>query len=63
MIIDETKLKILMLKKKMRNTDIARITGLNPTTISNITRGLNCSDETAQKIANALGCSINDFRR
>lgn len=61
LIINELKLKTILVNKRMKAIDLANLTGISPSTISNILRGLNCSDKTAKKIADALGCSTEDF--
>lgn len=62
MVVNPKKLKKLMIDRDMTNKRLAAVTGLNPTTISNITRGLACSDATAIKIADALGVSVEAFK-
>ncbi len=62
MRIDRIKLKTAMLKKDMKQTELAEMVGVSRPTISAITCGRSCKDETAIKIAKALGTTIDNLR-
>lgn len=52
----------IRLKKKMSQGDLAKILGVHPTYISGIERGVrNMALKNIEKLANALGVSVNDL--
>ena len=56
------KVKEIRLKKDMSQGDLAKILGLHPTYISGIERGVrNMSLKNIEKLAKALGVSINEL--
>ena len=56
------KVKEIRLKKKMSQGDLAKILGVHPTYISGIERGVrNMALKNIEKLANALGVSVNDL--
>lgn len=56
------RVKELRLKKKMSQGDLAKILGVHPTYISGIERGVrNMALKNIEKLANALGVSVNDL--
>ncbi|KKQ66874.1 MAG: Helix-turn-helix domain protein [Parcubacteria group bacterium GW2011_GWA2_38_27] len=56
------KVKEIRLRKKMSQGDLAKILGVHPTYISGIERGVrNMALKNIEKLANALGVSVNDL--
>ena len=56
------KVKEIRLKKKMSQGDLAKVLGVHPTYISGIERGVrNMALKNIEKLANALGVSVNDL--
>jgi len=56
------RVKEIRLKKKMSQGDLAKILGVHPTYISGIERGVrNMALKNIEKLANALGVSVNDL--
>ena len=56
------KVKEIRLRKKMSQGDLAKILGVHPTYISGIERGVrNMALTNIEKLANALGVSVNDL--
>ena len=56
------KVKEIRLRKKMSQGDLAKILGVHPTYISGIERGIrNMALKNIEKLANALGVSVNDL--
>ena len=54
--------KEIRLRKKMSQGDLAKILGVHPTYISGIERGVrNMALKNIEKLANALGVSVNDL--
>lgn len=63
MIIDAVRLRTIMLEHDMKQVDIAEKTGISRTTINGICRGRACTEESAQKIADALCVSMKEFSK
>ena len=59
--LDRVKVICFLAQKNLMKKDIARLTGLNRNTISSICSGKSCSENTAQKIAAALGVTVDDL--
>ena len=56
------RVKEIRLRKKMSQGDLAKILGVHPTYISGIERGVrNMALKNIEKLANALGVSVNDL--
>lgn len=56
------RVKEIRLKKKMSQGDLAKVLGVHPTYISGIERGVrNMALKNIEKLANALGVSVNDL--
>ena len=56
------KVKEIRLRKKMSQGDLAKILGVHPTYISGIERGVRkMALKNIEKLANALGVSVNDL--
>ena len=56
------KVKEIRLRKKMSQGDLAKILGVHQTYISGIERGVrNMALKNIEKLANALGVSVNDL--
>jgi len=56
------KVKEIRLRKKMSQGDLAKVLGVHPTYISGIERGVrNMALKNIEKLANALGVSVNDL--
>ena len=56
------KVKEIRLKKTMSQGDLAKILGVHPTYISGIERGVrNMSLKNIEKLAKALGVSVNEL--
>jgi len=56
------RVKEIRLRKKMSQGDLAKVLGVHPTYISGIERGVrNMALKNIEKLANALGVSINDL--
>ena len=62
MRIDRIKLKTELVKREMKQKDFAELAGVSRGTITGIANGRACNNETAQKIAKALGMSIEDIK-
>lgn len=56
--IDRIKLGTEMLKQDMTQSELAEKTGVSRATICYIKNGKSCSDEVANKIADALGVEL-----
>lgn len=61
MRIDRKKLLLKMLDIDLNVQNLASKSGVSRVTISNIKCGKSCSNETASKIAKALGCKVEDL--
>lgn len=56
------RVKEIRLRKKMSQGDLAKVLGVHPTYISGIERGVrNMALKNIEKLANALGVSVNDL--
>lgn len=54
MRIDRVKLKVELAKREMRQSELARLSGVSKGTITGIANGRSCSVATAEKLADAL---------
>lgn len=59
--INELKFKVLLLKKKITQTELSKISEVSRTTITSIAAGKTCKLETGQKIADALKINLEDI--
>lgn len=62
MFIDRYKLKVELMKRDMTQNQLAEMCGVSRATISNISCGRSCNDNTGYKIAQALGMEIEDLK-
>ena len=62
MRIDRIKLKTELVKREMKQKDLAKLAGVSRGTITGIANGRACNDETAQKIAKALSLPIDNLK-
>ncbi len=62
MRLDMVKLRAEMFRKEITQTDLAEKVGISRPTINGICNGRACSDETAEKIASALGVDMEVLR-
>lgn len=61
MRLNVVKLAAVMKEKDLRQKDIVHRTGISRNTVSAICNRKSCSEETAVKIAGALGVSLGDL--
>lgn len=61
MRINRIKLHTQMLMKDISTVELAKDTGISRATISGIRGGKSCLSETAEKIAEALKCKVEDL--
>lgn len=61
MRIDRIKLCALLASKDWTSVKLAQTSGLSRQTISQIKNGKRCYEETAHKIANALGVALEEL--
>lgn len=61
MRIDRIKLVTEMAKRNLTQKKLSEISGVSRVSVSNIKSGKSCSEETANKIAAALGISIENL--
>lgn len=61
MKINKLKLNLLMARKGLNFTDLARVSGVSRATISYINNGKQCRADVACKIADALGATIEEL--
>ena len=61
MRIDATKVVAVMKEKDIRQKDLVFRSGLSRNTVSAICNRKSCSEDTAQKIAAALGVTVDDL--
>ena len=61
MRIDRVKVVCLLISQDLRKKDLAEKTELNRNTISAVCSGKSCSEDTARKIAEALGVTVDDL--
>ena len=54
-------IKHALIDRDMRQKDLAEKAGITRATISSICGGKRCSEDTARKIAEALGISLGDL--
>ena len=62
MKVDKFKIGHILVDKDLTAIQLAERTGLSRATISHIKTGKSCRYETAEKIAEALGVEVKDFR-
>lgn len=61
-MLDATKLKIILAEKQLHQSDLIRMTGLSPYTISRTLSGLSSPNlSTIGKIAQALGIQVEQI--
>ena len=61
MRLDRCKLAVSMVRRDLKNKDLAVLSGLSAQTISNIKRGKSCTDAAGNRIADALNISIDNL--
>lgn len=61
MRIDRIKLVTELMKRDMKQSDLAKATGISRATITYIKGGKSCSEEVANKIAKALNINITEI--
>lgn len=61
MRIDRIKLVTELMKRDMKQSDLAKIAGISRATITYIKGGKSCSEEVANKIAKALNINITEI--
>lgn len=61
MRIDRIKLVAELMKRDMKQTDLAKAAGISRATITYIKGGKSCSEEVANKIAKALNINITEI--
>ena len=61
MRINRIKLRIAMIEKDIGRNELAKLTGISTTTISNVENGKSCSNNTACAIAKALGIDLEEI--
>ena len=61
MRVDRIKLKTELVKREMRQSDLADMAGLSRATVMGITSGRSCKEETARKLADALNMPLEDL--
>ena len=59
--LDRRKLRILLMDSYQTQKDLSQKSGVSRITVNGICQGKTCSDETAAKIADALGVSIEEL--
>ncbi len=62
MRIDRVKITALMKQKELKQYQLANLIDVSRTTINAICCGRSCTDETAERIAAALGVRIEDIK-
>lgn len=62
MRIDRRKLRIELVRRELNQVQLATLSGLSRSTISGILSGRSCSMQTAEKVSNALGISIDKLK-
>lgn len=62
MKINDTALRSIIYQKGWTQSRLAKEIGMNRPYISNLCRGLTCSEATAQKIADALGVNLEELK-
>lgn len=62
MRIDRIKLKTELVKREMRQTEFAKVSGVSKGTLSGVINGRSCRDETALKIAKALKIPLDELK-
>ena len=61
MRVDRIKLKTELVKREMRQSDLADMAGLSRATVTGIASGRSCKEETARKLADALNMPLEDL--
>lgn len=54
-------IKHALIDRGMKQKDLAEKTGISKSTISMICNGKSCTEDTARKIAEALGVTVDDL--
>lgn len=62
MLIDDFKLRYILYKQRKTQTALSDETGITRYTINAICNGKSCSKRTAQKIADALGITLEELQ-
>ncbi len=61
MRMDYTRLWKILVDKKLKKKELARIAELSPSTISKLSTGANVNTDVLLKICRALKCGLNDI--
>lgn len=61
MKMDYSNLWKLLIDKKLKKKDLARLAQLSPSTISKLSAGANVNTDVLIKICSALNCGLNDI--
>ena len=61
MIVSYKKLWYQLIDRKLKKADLLRMTGISPSTLSNLTKDKNVSLEVLLKICDALHCNLCDI--
>lgn len=61
MIIDYTKLWKLLIDKKLKKKDLAKLSGLSKSTITKLSANQNVNTAVLLKICTALNCDLSDI--
>lgn len=61
MRIDREKFAVLLIRKSMTAKQVAAVAGISNTSIYNVKKGMQCSDQMGDKIARALGVDVTEI--
>ena len=62
MLIDDFKLRYILYKQRKTQRELAETTKITRNTINAVCNGKSCSKRTAQKIADALGITLEELQ-
>ncbi len=62
MRLDVIKLRIVMIKREITQTELAKVSGISRPTICAICCGRSCRPETGERIAEALGVTVEELK-
>ena len=62
MRIDRIKLKTELVKREMRQAELADVAGVSRGTLSGVANGKSCNEITARKIAKALEMPLDELK-